>query len=351
MQFKSVLGNENLKRQFASMVDNTRVSHAMMLEEDGAGGALALALSLVQYMSCHDRIDNDGVRDSCGVCQTCKKIEKLIHPDLHFVFPVNVTAKSGGERKPISDHFVGIWRELAIRNPYFTESALNKAIGIEDKVGIISVVEAKDMLAKMNMSSYEGGNKYLIIWLPERMSVEAANRLLKIVEEPFPKTYFIFITQSPERVINTIRSRCLRLSLLPIDSSLIHNSEELESPYLKEIVSLLDNVLAKNLVAVMKNWEILADLGREKQKEFCIYSEAFIRKIMLVKQGVPQIVYNGDISKYSDGEQVQNFAKQLPDAFFEKAFKHLENARLSIESNVNAKMVFCNLGNLFYTSL
>lgn len=351
MQFKKVIGNENLKKQLTAMVDNTRVSHAMMLEEDGITGALALALGLVQYMSCTSRVDENGVKDSCGDCPTCRKIEKLIHPDLHFVFPVNVTAKSGSERKPTSDHFIGIWRKLVIDNPYFTESSLNRALGIEDKVGIINVVEAKDILAKMNMSSYEGGNKYVIIWLPERMNIEAANRLLKIVEEPFPNTYFIFISQSPERVINTIRSRCLRIPVLPIDTSLIQSSETVESPYLSLIISLLENILTRNLVAIIKDAETMAELGREKQKEFCIFSEAFIRKIMMVKQGVPQIVYNGDISKYPEGKAVLDLASKLPEEFFEKAFRHLESARLSIESNVNAKMVFCNLGNLFFMSL
>lgn len=339
MQFNDVIGNDILKRQLVAMVDEGRVGHSIMLLEKGGYGALPLALATIQYLSC----TNKSGGDSCGLCHSCRIIGRLIHPDLHFVFPVNVTAKSGSEKKPVSATFMPIWRELVLENPYFTEDALNSALGIEDKVGTISVSEAKEILSKMNMRSYEGGNKYMVIWLPERMTTEAANKLLKIVEEPFPGTYFFFISQSPEKVMETIRSRCLKMQLHPLP---VKDSEN-NSVYLPLITAILNGCLSKDLVTVLNTNDTIVALGREKQKGFCVYCESFIRKLMMISKGLDSL------SPLSPEEKAVAYpiARKIPDAFFEKAYDYLESARLSIESNVNAKMVFCNLGNLFFVSL
>ncbi len=340
MQFKEVTGNGGLKKKLSSMVDGGRVAHAIMLIEEEGWGGLPLAVALAQYMSCPNKANGD----SCGTCPECNKFQKLIHPDLHFVFPVNVTAKSGSEKKPVSDTFLPIWRELAIRNPYFTEEQLNRELGIEDKVGNISVAEAKEILSKTNMRSYEGGNKYIIIWLPERMSQEAANKLLKMIEEPFSGTYFILITHSPERVINTIRSRCLSVQMLPIEGNGANGEV---SQYFPIISELLSNCLAKKLSAMLDQNEDLVNLGRERQKEFCRYSTYFLRKIWLTKHGLEQIAFINN----EELQTVRTLAAALPEPFFEKAFNHFEGARVGVENNVNAKMVFCNLTNLLFVSI
>ncbi len=340
MQFKNVIGNEGLKRKFASMVDEGRVAHALMLIEEEGWGALPMAIALAQYMSC----PNKGGGDSCGVCPECNKFQKLIHPDMHFVFPVNVTSKSGSEKKPVSDTFIPIWRELTLKNPYFTEEILNRELGIEDKVGNISVAEAKEILNKTNMRSYEGGNKYIIIWLPERMSQEAANKLLKMIEEPFSGTYFILITHSPERVINTIRSRCLSVQMLPTDSSELTGEVSVYFPIISE---LLTNCMAKKLSAMLEQNEEIVALGRERQKEFCKYSTSFLRKIWLTRHGLATIA---NITQ-EESQTIESFAASIPEPFFEKAFNHFEGARSAVENNVNAKMVFCNLTNLLFVSI
>ena len=340
MQFKSVIGNGGLKGKFSSMIEEGRVPHALMLiEEDGWGG-LPMAIALAQYMSCPNRSDGD----SCGVCPECNKFQKLIHPDMHFVYPVNVTAKSGGEKKPVSDTFIAIWRELVIGNPYFGEEELNRALGIEDKVGNISVAEAKEILSKVNMRSYEGGNKYIIIWLPERMSQEAANKLLKVIEEPFSGTYFFFVTHSPERVINTIRSRCLAVQMQPVEFSEI--SGEI-SPYFPIASELLTNCVAKRLSAMLEMNEEIVNLGRERQKEFCKYCSSFLRKIWLTKHGLSTLAN----IKEEERQTIYSLSETIPDHFFEKGFKHFEGAREAVENNVNAKMVFCNLTNLLFVSI
>lgn len=340
MRFADIKGNDTLKKKLAAMVDEGRMGHSMMLVEEGGWGALPLALATAQYMSC----PNHSGGDSCGVCPECNKMQKLIHPDMHFAFPVNVTAKLSEGKKPVSDNFISIWRELVTTNPYFTEDVLSRELGIEDKVGTISVAEAKEILSKMNMRAYEGENKYMIIWLPERMTTEAANKLLKIVEEPFPKTYFFFISQSPEKVITTIRSRCLSINLLPLDSSLISGKP---SPYFPLFSQILFDCISKDLTHLLLQNESFLSLGREKQKEFCRWSETFLRKILMVKKGLPALAAVSEEEK----ETVFSLSGKLPEPFFEKAFTHLENARSSIESNVNAKMVFCNLTNLLFVSI
>lgn len=340
MEFKNVIGNEGLKRKLISMVDEGRVAHSIMFVEEDGWGALPLAIALAQYISCPNKSDGD----SCGTCPQCHKFQKVIHPDMHFIFPVNATSKSGSEKKPISDHFLNIWRELVVSTPYFTEEMLNRAIGIEDKVGNISVAEAKEILSKANFQSYEGGNKYIVVWLPERMSQEAANKLLKMVEEPFSGTYFLFITHAPERVINTIRSRCLSIQLSPIDYTQI--SGELP-PYFTMISQLLSNCIARKLSEMLSQNEEIANLGRERQKEFCKYSTTFIRKLWLTKHQLHQI---SNIN-HEEVKTVERFAAALPDPFFEKAFLYFENAKRDIEGNANAKMVFNNLINLLFVSL
>ncbi len=321
------------------MVDGGRTPHAMMFVESDGWGALPIALGLVQYLCCSGEKHND----SCGECPSCKKIQKLVHPDLHFVFPVNVTSKSGADKKPISDTFLTVWRELFLSNPCFSEADLYSALGIENKVGTISVTEAKDILAKMNMRPYEADKQFMIIYLPERMTTEAANKLLKIIEEPYPGSYFILITHSPEKVISTIRSRCLEMQLAPPSSTA---NIRVDSPYYPLLFSLLDGCLSRDLVSVLENNKNIVDLGRECQKEFCIYSESFLRLVFLMKTTGDTIVSLDSSSPLY--KCISSFASRLPESFFEKSYHYLESARLSIESNVNSKIVFCNLGNLFF---
>lgn len=203
MQFREISGNNELKQKMMEIADSGKMSHSIMLVEKPGCGAIGLATALVQYMACPNRTPG---KDSCGVCPTCKKIARGFHQDLHFVFPVNTSPLSSQKSEPrqISRYFAEPFRELLSTNPYFTESDLYSHLQIEEKSGNINVAQAKEILAQLSLKSYEGFNKYMIVWLPERMNEEAANRLLKIVEEPSPGTYFIFITHTPEKVLQTL---------------------------------------------------------------------------------------------------------------------------------------------------
>ena len=375
MQFKEVQGNSELKSRLLHMVDSGRTGHSVMLVEQDGYGALPLALALVQYMMCQSRRPGD---DSCGVCPACRKVGEMVHPDLHFAFPVNVTAKSGSSRKPLSSSFLQEWRQLYRDNPYFTEADLYYRLGIDGKAGAISVAEAREILDALSLKSYEGRGKYMIIWLPERMSAEAANRLLKIVEEPQPDTYFIFITHAPERIISTIRSRSQLIRLYPPQTQetalLLQEKAGLSaqealvyariaggspglaldmagegspaSADLPAAEQMLEAVTSGDLAGLLEGNDALLALGRERQKDFCQYMEALLRKMMMHRRGL------GIISDAlpQEEEAVKRIGPLLPDSFYEKAFMALEESRTMIESNVNAKMVFCHLVNVLFAT-
>ena len=348
MRFAEIIGNEALKDALVRMARSGRLGHALLLTEENGGGAFALALALAQFVNCREPQEND----SCGVCGSCHKYGKLIHPDLHFVFPVSAsTALSESEKKgPISDYFLPAFRELALANPYFTEQQLYDAIGIENKSGLISVNEAKRIAEKLLLRAAEGNWKTMIIYLPEKMNAEAANKLLKLLEEPSQGTLFLLISHNPERLLPTIRSRCQPIAVQPLSRAERQRAGagENDNAEFREIaISLLEAGLAKRLIDLFPQWEMLADLGREKQREWCLYMERYLRKILLVSQGL------ADLADPAPEEEatLRGFAAKIRPTFYEKAFAAMEEAIASIGSNVNPKLVFCDLSNRLLLAL
>lgn len=373
MQFKDVIGNSDLKERLINMVQNGRVGHSIMFVEQDGCGALPMALAFIQYLACRNKV-SDG--DSCGECPVCKKISKGMHPDVHIVFPVNATSKSGSDKKPVSDHFLAQWRELVEENPYFLEKELYQKIKIEDKVGVISVAEAKEVLSKLSLKSYEGYNKYMLIYLPERMNTEAANRLLKIVEEPSEGTYFIFVSHSPENVLGTIRSRSQVVRVHPVEASVLSpylqrkyslNEQEAMSfarasngsvgeaiaavasvtdgvQYLSEAVAMFEAASHKNLLQLLKNNDAIVEMGREKQKGFCIYAQELLRKILMLQKGIPQI----SNATPTELPHIERLSKEVNQESIPLWVSALERTREAVEGNVNAKIAFCNLANYLY---
>lgn len=348
MRFSEVIGNEALKESLLQMVQGNRLGHAILLTEENGGGAFALALALAQYVNCRDRQPED----SCGVCNSCHKYQKLIHPDLHFVFPVSSSsALSDSEKKaPISDYFLPAFRELALANPYFTEQQLYSAIGIEDKSGLISVHEARRVYEKLSLRAAEAVWKTMIVFLPEKMNAEAANKLLKLLEEPPQNTLFLLIAHNPERLLPTIRSRCQPIRLLPLGREERRRTapEETDNAEFREIAkSLLEAGLDKKIIDLFRQWEMLAEFGREKQRDWCLYMENYLRKIHLVALGLEGIA---DIPAEEEAT-ARNFASKIKPTFYEKAFSALEDALSAIGSNVNAKLTFCDLSNRLLIAL
>jgi len=348
MRFSEIIGNEELKRQLVRMVRGGRLGHAILFTEENGGGAFAFALALAQYVNCRQP---DG-EDACGVCNSCHKYQKLIHPDLHFVFPVSSsTLLSESEKKgPVSDYFLTPFRELALAHPYFTEQMLYDAIGIENKSGLISVNEAKRIFDKLSLRAAEGQWKTMIIYLPEKMNLDAANKLLKLLEEPPLGTLFLLVSHNPERLLPTIRSRCQSIRLQPLNREQrrsVEGPRQDNADYREIAKSLLEAGMAKQISDLFPQWEMLADQGREKQREWCLYMENYLRKIYLVAKGLDSLA---DLSPQEENN-LRDFASRIKPGFYEKAFKALDAALAAIGANVNPKLVFCDLSNRFLLAL
>ena len=375
MRFADIIGNAQVVKALSSMADSGRVAHAMLFYENDGCGALPLALAYVQYLNC----SNPSGGDSCGECPSCRQMSKLIHPDVHFVFPVNKGPKSPDD-KPTSESYIRYWRELAISNPYFLESDLQKAIGIESKNGLIAVAEAKSIINKLSLTAVADGYKAVIFYLPEKMNQETANRLLKMVEEPPVNTVFLFITHAPERVLQTIFSRCQSVRVLPMEKgevertlveklgvseheaaarassaggsvgvamSMIGDREEYDL-FLDMFSDLMRAVVSKNLYAAIECGESIASLeSREKQKAFCIFASECIRKIFMLQQGLGQIsgIAEEELSFYEE------MSSACPKGFCMKAVSNIEKVVSMIDRNVNSKILFCDLVNRMFFNI
>ena len=351
MRFADVIGNASVAKVLSSMADSGRVAHAMLMYENEGCGALALALAYVQYLNCSNPHDGD----SCGECPSCRQMAKLVHPDVHFVFPVNKGPKSSDD-KPVSESYMKYWRELALSDPYFVEADLQRAIGIESKNGLIAVAEAKSIIGKLSLTAVADGYKAVIFYLPEKMNRETANRLLKLVEEPPEKTLFIFITHAPEKVLQTIFSRCQSIRVLPLTKEesarvreLKPSSENEDRAVFKEIFSDLMNAVAgRDLMAALECGEVMAALeSREKQKAFCTFASVCIRNIFMIQQGLPQLA---DMPE-EEREFHERMASRLGKNFCMKSITNIEKVVAMIDRNVSSKILFCDLVNRMFLSI
>lgn len=368
MKLRDTVTDSVLRSRLASMAGSGLLGHALMLHEDPGGGGLALAVALAQLLLCRNPQDGD----SCGVCASCSKVSRLVHPDLHFAFPVC------SDRKLTSEAFLEQWRGLWAENPYFTEQEWYAASGSEGKSGAISVAEAKRIIERLNLTALEGHYKIMVVWLPERMNAEAANRLLKILEEPYDGTVFILVTQAPEKVLQTISSRCRFFRVPPMKPQ--EMAPFLEGRYGLSREQALSLAVAsggsfgmacaleegrddaagaaalfrdlftaasrKSLYDVIAAGENIAAVGsRDRQKAFCAYAAQAVRKIYMLRSSMEDIAG----IPASEAAFYREAAARVPEGFCEKIIPHIDRAYMLVERNVNAKILFCDLADRFYT--
>ena len=375
MRFADIIGNKSAVDALTSMADSGRVAHAMLFYENEGCGALPLALAYIQYLNCTDPKDGD----SCGECPSCRQMAKLIHPDVHYVFPVNKGPKASDD-KPTSESYIKYWRELVLSNPYFMEADLQKAIGIESKTGLIAVAEAKSIISKLSLTAVADGYKAVIFYLPEKMNQETANRLLKMVEEPPVNTVFLFITHAPEKVLQTIFSRCQSLRVLPLDKeqvqavleekmgvapseaqakaalsggsvgmalSMIGDKEEYNR-FMDLFADMMRALVGRDLSTALDCGEAIASLeSREKQKAFCTFAGECIRKIFMLQQKLPQLAGVPEEEEAFYAEMAQKCGRK----FCSKTITNIEKVAYMIDRNVNSKILFCDLVNRMFLSI
>ena len=322
----TVYGNTELVSALHQMAVNGHVPHAMLLHEDDGGGAFPLVLNFLEELY-----------------GGSPRVQKLIHPDIHFVFPV------AGPDKPVSLQFIGPFRELLLENPYFFENELYAAIGIEGKQSNISVQEARSVLDRLSLSAVEGGWRTVVMYLPEKMNMQAGNALLKMVEEPPVGTLFLLITHAPEKVLTTISSRCLHLRVQPLSPEAedeVHAREAAGDAVLADLFhDLLNALVEKDLLGALETGEAVAALeSRERQKAFCRVAARDLRTLFLLQQKLPALTH----VKADEEDYYKRMAAALKPAFPRLALACLDRALLLIERNVNQKILFTDMVNQLY---
>ena len=319
MKFADTAANAEVLRALAGMVDSGKIPHAVMFSGADGGPAFAVALAFLQYLYCKSRRGGD----SCGECPSCNRVSKLIHPDLHVIFP---TSSGRGSQSLMTE-----FRALALEHPDFTEAQLGEALGIDAKSSLIPVAEAREVLSCLSLSALEGDYRSVLIFLPEKMNQEAANRLLKAIEEPEEKTQFVLVSHSPEKVLQTIASRCQRIQL----GSAV-KAPEFSDPELLD--RFMDALLSRDLFRTLCVSEEIAALpSRENAKAFCKFAADSMRNLFLVQQG---IALPG-----SGSGKAKEWAPKARKTFPRNAAACFDRASRMVERNVNVKIVFADLAD------
>lgn len=342
MFFKDITGQDEAVRKLRSAIDNNKLPHALLITGPEGTGGLALAHAAAQYILCQHRHDGE----PCGECPECKQAAKLGHPDLHWVYPL-VNKAGSGKDASVSEDFIQEWRDAFGKNPYLTMPEWTKAIASdENKQPKIFVSEAAGIIRTLSTKPFESDYRILILWQPEKMNEDAANKLLKIVEEPYDKTYFLLVSHDPEHIIGTILSRVQRLQLAPIDGNGNFVQPGIQMPddddrqyFFKKFCEMMRLSYARKLYG-MKDWsEELAGLGREREKNFLQYAQVLIRENYIMNLRQPELNYmNEDEAAFSS-----KFSRFVNARNVEGIMHELEVAENDIVQNVSAKMVFFDL--------
>lgn len=359
MLFSEIPGLEPLKQTLLQAVQQRHVAHAQLFFGTPGSGNLALALALATYLNCEDR----QATDACGSCASCLKMQKLVHPDVHLIFPL-LAAK---------DELAGLlprWREFVLNNPYRTlNDWLEFAGASKNQQGIIPIKEAHGIVSKLSLKAYEGAYKILVIWQPELMNVESANALLKVLEEPPANTIFLLVCHDANRLLPTIVSRTQRVSVRAFEPTEIVDyltkTQSADPRQARQIAYLADGNLARatELAAGVPNDQHLIcsdwlrqcfrlDLpelvsfadkmdakSKDAQKEMLEYGMGIMRDAFLLQQGAESLVrLEGDELDF-----VRKFAAHLNPAYLENITQAMSQAYYYLERNARAKIVFLDL--------
>jgi len=365
MLFKQIIGQEHIKKHLQKSAENGRVPHAQLFIGKEGCGSLPMAIAYAQFLLCN-------FSEDAGACNI--KCNKLQHPDLHFAFPV--TTNDSVKKHAVSDLFLEDWRDFIATQPYGSLFNWLQHIGVENKQGLIGVDESEAVVKKLKLKSYEGGFKVMIIWMAEKMNIAAANKLLKLIEEPPQKTVFLLITENEEQIINTIRSRCQALHFPALSEQDIANAlilknqvadnqatkiaHQAEGNYNKAL-HLLQNdssdlvfeewfiawirtaFRAKGNASVVQqliSWsDTIAKTGRETQKRFLDYCLQFFRQALLMNYKSDQLVF----MESKSGFYLSKFAPFVHSGNILEIEKELNDAMYHIERNGNAKIILLDL--------
>lgn len=365
MLFKDIIGQSEVKKRLVHSVEENRVSHAQLFLGAEGSGSLPLALAYTQYILCKTRRGGD----ACGLCASCTKMSKLVHPDVHFVYPIAIK-KNESEK---STDVITEWREAFLQNPYLNLSDWFSYLDAENKQPVIGVEESEEILRKLALTTYEGEFKVMIIWMPEKMNASAANKLLKILEEPPDKTLFILVSENEEALLRTIYSRTQlikinRVSDEEIKKALVEKNNlsatdaakiayladgnfnaalnlTTESPeaneHLQKFRDWMRMVFKADVVGIISWVEEIANskVGRENQKAFLLYGLNILRECLVGMYGDKKLMR-------VDGEEldfVQKLSTRLDGNLCKGLSDELNEAIIHIERNGSGKLIFTDM--------
>ena len=355
--FEQVIGQREAQQRLLQLLQEGRLPHAMMLCGPAGCGKLALAVDFAKVLLSGDSKNTEN-----------PMLRKLEHPDLHFTYPTIKLPSMGADHKPVSDDFAKEWHELIMAGPYFTMNEWLEQMGGENQQAIITAGESDDLIRKLSLKSSQGGYKVSIVWLPERMNIECANKILKLLEEPPSQTVFLMVCEEPDRLLETIRSRVQRIDIKKIaDDDILQALMEqrgLAEDVAKRITRMANGNWLKALemltadsenelfldlfqslmrlayqrkVKDLKAWsERMATMGRERQKHFLEYSLRLVRENFVYNLQREELCY----MTQREEDFARNFARFINEANILPVTDLANLAIRDIGQNANAKIVF-----------
>ena len=366
--FEQVIGQREVQERLMQMVNEDRLPHAIMLCGPQGAGKLALAIGLAKRLLA-TKVESM-FSDQPEYVESAM-LKNLEHPDLHFTYPTIKLPSMGSDHKPISDDFAREWHELIMAGPYFTMNEWLEQMGGENQQAIITAGESDELVRKLSLKSSQGGYKVSLVWLPERMNIECANKILKLLEEPPSQTVFIMVCQEPDKLLETIRSRVQRIDVKKIadedvKSALMEKrgldedtarrisrmangnwlkamamlSVDSENELFLDMFQTLMRLAYMRKVKELKAWsEQMGAMGREKQKRFLEY---FLR---LVRENFMYNFQNEELCYMTQREEefARNFARFINEANIMDINDLANLAIRDIGQNANAKIVFFDM--------
>ncbi len=364
MYFRDIIGLTDIKKHLIESVQKGYVPHARMIYGTEGIGKLPLAIAYARYLNC----TNPTATDACGKCSSCAKFDTLAHPDLHFAFPM---VQKKAEKLLVCDNYLPQWRSFLSENIYFDLNKWLQYINAKNAQGMIYAQESEEIIRKLNLKVYEAKYKIMIVWLPEKMNIECANKLLKMIEEPPALTVFLLVSEDLDKVIPTIRSRCQPIYIRPIEhsdiieaiqknygltlsdaQSVAHiangsyfsaieliESDEDSQVLLNLFNKMMDACFSKKIRLIKGIADELSRTGREAQKSFLLYSLRMFREYFVKNLNVPELVYlNREEERLG-----QQYFVAINENNIEVLADEFSLAHKQIEQNGNAKIIFLDL--------
>lgn len=365
MKFNDIISHESVKERLRNMVDSDTIPHAILFEGQSGIGKMALARAFAQYIHCENRHDGD----SCGMCPSCMQHASFNHIDTHYVFPV--VKKASSSKGVVSDDYIEEWREYLTENKYMDFQKWLLALNNANAKPVIYVDESVELIRKLSYTSHFAQYKIVILWLPEKMNEQCANKLLKLIEEPHSDTLFIMVSNNPTEILPTIYSRAQRISLKRLSDNniaqyLIENySVDLQDALAIAHISEGNIITADNTITLaeenqkfldlfiqlmrlayqrkikdLKAWSAdVAGMGREQEMRFLEYCQRLIRENFIYNINEPQLIY----LNHKEVQFSRNFARFITERNVIKLIEVFNKALTDILGNANAGIVLFDM--------